>query len=204
MHEATRRFDVEQHHHLVVDRRESADAGSVGAGAEIRRRLHGIGGHVVDLRDRVDHDARRSSRRPPRRTRTTMTTVELSKGFDSRPKRARRSMTGTMTPRRFMTPSTIRRRVGHARHAVPALDLLHAQDLDAVLHARAHEGQVLRTARGVRRAWRKFPQWLPTRLSSFMLLDRALTPTRATCSSDDVSFSRGGRRVARAAPSPTL
>jgi hypothetical protein len=39
-------------------------------------------------------------------TRTTMTTVELSWGFDSRPKRARRSITGTMTPRRFMTPRT--------------------------------------------------------------------------------------------------
>jgi hypothetical protein len=38
-------------------------------------------------------------------TRTTMTTLELSAGRVGSPKRVRRSMTGTMTPRRFMTPS---------------------------------------------------------------------------------------------------
>ena len=39
------------------------------------------------------------------RTRTTMTTVELSMARAGRRKRTRRSMTGTMTPRRFMTPN---------------------------------------------------------------------------------------------------
>ena len=140
---------VEQHHHLVVHRREAADAGGIGAGAEIRRRLHRIGGHVVDLRDRVDHDANG---------------LFTDRRVDAHDDDHRRAVEGL----RFETEARaqvddrhddaaqvhdtedVRRRVGHARHAVPALDLLHAQDFDAVLDSRAHEGHVLGTARGVR------------------------------------------------------
>ena len=106
MLEATRRFMSSSITILSSTDGEAADTGGVGARAQIRSRLHRVGSHVVDLGHRIDHDADGLLADRQHATRTTMTTVELSKGLDARPKRARRSITGTMTPRRFMTPST--------------------------------------------------------------------------------------------------
>ena len=89
---------------LSSTRREAAHAGAILDAPSSGVGLMSSGREAVDLGDGIDHDAG-GLLGASARTRTTITTVELSGARGSRPNRVRRSITGTMTPRRFMTPS---------------------------------------------------------------------------------------------------
>jgi hypothetical protein len=57
--------------------------------------------------------------------------------------RTRRSMIGTMAPRRFSTPSNLRRGLRNAADSRPATGLLHTQNVDAEGFVTEPEGQYL-------------------------------------------------------------
>ena len=68
-------------------------------------------------------------------------------GATAAPPSARpRSTTGTTAPRRSITPSIKRRRIGQRRHRLPAHDFAHLRDVDRVRVAadlEAAEGHVI-------------------------------------------------------------
>jgi hypothetical protein len=74
---------------------------------------------------------------------STTTTVKVLYSAVSQPSFRRRSMMGTITPRRLTTPLMNSGRIGDARGLLVGADLLHAQDVDAVLLGAQAEGEEL-------------------------------------------------------------